>query len=117
MRTTADNVSTVSGPATHLEIFISVDFRWLTAPIAAVVLALVFLFAVVMESRSAGIPAWKSSQTHALFALEASTKQRLESLPEDDAAAALVRLKRGDRWQLREGSNSKLVDLGTKTPV
>ena len=91
------------GTATYYETYISVDFRWLIVPILPIALALVFLVAVVAESRSRHIPVWKDDQTAALLAIEPETRGRMEQL---DAAqmrdVPVVFEHEGRRsWQLR----------------
>ncbi|MCJ1270468.1 hypothetical protein MMC22_010365 [Lobaria immixta] len=103
LRTTSDHSESAPGTATYFEIHISVNFRWLIIPILSIVLAFVFLIAVIAESRRKHIPAWKSDQIAVLFAIEPEMRARMERLDAAQVKDELVVLERkGPRgWQLR----------------
>lgn len=65
------------------EVYISVELKWLTIPIASVILSLLFLLIIIFESARSGVPAWRLSQVKPLLSLDPSAAQALSSSPPD----------------------------------
>jgi len=80
MRNTSIIPSKALGTATYDEVFISVDFRWLTVPILSIILSLLFLVLVMVETRRKEVPVWKDELDKALLAVEPETRARMEGL-------------------------------------
>ena len=100
LRTTSNDPATAPGIAIYNEPFISVDFRWLILPILSVALSLVFLVAVVVETRRKEVPVWKDGLGNVLCALEPETRMRMEGLengPKGTGSVPVVLEREGGR--------------------
>lgn len=107
LRTTSDEKSSAPGEAMIPEVYIAVEFRWLIAPIASVILALLFLLMIILESAQWGIPSWRSSQIKPLLSLDPSAAKALSlpgasKRPEERAKELEMRLEQGadGQWKL-----------------
>ena len=105
------NASYQTGAALAEEIYFSVSWPWLLAPIASVLFTLVFLFATALKSSRAGIPAWKSSELASMMALSQGAKEILgnglrsledmeKRVEQGNVTARLERLGDEETWQL-----------------
>lgn len=65
-RTSANSTST-RGAGLNTVTYISIDWAWLSLPVAVVTLAFVMLVVVIARNQVRGIPAWKSSSLALLF--------------------------------------------------
>ncbi|KAG8533521.1 uncharacterized protein KY384_002307 [Bacidia gigantensis] len=107
MRTTADYSNLAVGTVSYTEIFIKVNFFWLILPIAAVLWVLMFLVIVIIQSKRAGIPAWKTSQLQAMQVLEPGVRDGLR-LDKDEGAKMRVRLVTGEEgWLLGKNTDER----------
>jgi len=80
IRTTSDIPYKALGTATYNEVFISVNFWWLTVPMLSIVLSLVFLVLVMRETKRREVPVWKDELDKALLAVEPETRARMEEV-------------------------------------
>ncbi|MDI1490434.1 MAG: hypothetical protein OHK93_001637 [Ramalina farinacea] len=76
-RTSTQSPDHQYGDATSYEIYFSVSWAWLVAPILSISLTIAFLAATILRSRRLGLPAWKSSQLASLLALDPETRTAL----------------------------------------
>lgn len=106
MRTTTDIPDNVSGTSTSFEVYILIEWAWMSVPIATVILSLIFLLITIHQSRQRNIPAWKSSLLAVLLGLSSETRSDLGGIirpkeMKEMAKKKNVRLEsNGGQWQI-----------------
>ncbi|KAL8760621.1 MAG: hypothetical protein Q9184_003202 [Pyrenodesmia sp. 2 TL-2023] len=79
LRETAGQKDKAAGVAAVPEIHIAVQFRWLAAPIASVILSFIFLAAIIFKTSQRGVPPWKMSPIAAVLSLDHQTAQLINN--------------------------------------
>lgn len=102
LRQTAGQKDTAAGVAAVPEIHIALQFRWLAAPIASVILSFIFLSAVIFKTSQHGVPLWKMSSIAAVLSLDHETAQLINS---QDYNAPLSSRTKALRVRLGPGSD------------
>jgi hypothetical protein len=74
----------VLGTSFTPQIFVSVQWEWLTLPLALIALSLVVLVSTILKGRRHGTKIWKSSSLATLFGLDVDTRRRLGDLEDQD---------------------------------
>jgi hypothetical protein len=64
---TSANSTAVDGTGLNTVTYISIEWAWLSLPLAVVTLAFVMLVVVIVRNHARGVPAWKSSSLALLF--------------------------------------------------
>lgn len=64
---TSANSTTTDGTGLNTVTYISIEWAWLSLPLAVVTLAFVMLVVVIVRNHARGIPAWRSSSLALLF--------------------------------------------------
>ncbi|KAL8880445.1 MAG: hypothetical protein Q9198_002147 [Flavoplaca austrocitrina] len=106
LRTTTDLPDTFTGTPTSFEVYIQIEWAWMSVPIATVILSLIFLLITIHQSRQRRIPGWQSSLLAVLVGLSPETRSDLGGIirpkeMEEMAKKKNVRLEsNGAQWQI-----------------
>ena len=106
LRTTTDIPDNVTVTPTSFEVYIQIEWAWMSVPIATVILSLVFLLITIHQSRQRKIPAWKSSLLAFLLGLSSETRSELGGIIRPKEMEGMAKKKNirlesnGSQWQI-----------------
>ena len=117
LRTTTDTPENEPGTTSSFEVYFKFQWPWMIAPIAAVILSLLFLLLTIELSRRSKVPVWKSSLLALLLSLSSGLRRDIGGAKgpldmHERAQGRNVRLEAKDgQWQIA------YADLHPREPI
>jgi hypothetical protein len=111
IRTSNSSLPVAIGQATAIQLFVRIEWTWISLPVALLFLCLLFLVVIIVHASARSVPNWKDNVLATLvYGIHDEGRRAFEKLNdegdmEDAARKLMVRLENGeDGWSLMKQS-------------
>ena len=111
IRTSNSSAPVAIGQATAIQLFVRIEWPWISLPVALLFLCLLFLVVIIIHTSARNVPNWKDNVLATLvYGIHDEGRRAFEKLNdegdmEDAAKKLMVRLENGEcGWSLMKQS-------------